>query len=339
MTTANQSADQAQPQRTSAAAPFKLSKVQLQGLSQISPWRSIYHIALEWGAVVLAATLCQHCWNPLLYALTVAWIGARQHALLILMHEGTHYRLFRQRRLNDWVTEVLLAWPHLATMRAYRPNHLAHHNFVNGEHDPDWQRKQDNPEWQFPQSARSLLGIMLRDLCGLGGLKLISLARSLAAAERAPSKAFTRLRLAFYLSLLAAIIAVGGGRALLLYWLVPYFSWLILIMRIRSIAEHFAIERRADAYGHTRTTRAGLLARLFIAPKNVNYHIEHHFFPSVPFYRLPQLHALLMDKPEFAGAAHITGSYLKLIGECLRQPDFIAPELDQPLPTLALAAR
>jgi fatty acid desaturase len=27
----------------------------------------------------------------------------------------------------------------------------------------------------------------------------------------------------------------------------------------------------------------------------MNYHIEHHMFPMVPFYRLPALHAMIRD--------------------------------------------
>ncbi len=325
-----------------AATPVKLSKEQLYTLSRVNPFISSCHILLEWSAVVLAATLCRHFWNPLLYAATVAFIGARQHALLILMHDGTHYRLFPNRGLNDWATELLLAWPHLVTMRSYRENHLAHHNYVNTARDPDWLRKKDNPEWHFPQSARSLLGIFLRDLAGIGGINLIRLASSLSSSARVPSKAFVRMRLAFYLIVVGAFIAAGCGKALVLYWVVPYFTWLILIMRIRSIAEHFAIAGERGAYGQTRTTRAGLVARLFIAPKNVNYHIEHHFFPSVPFFRLPELHALLMSNQEFAGAAHITQSYLKLIVECLRQADLsesVAESLRPQPAVLAMAER
>ena len=303
------------------ATPIKLNKEQLYALSQVNPFVSTFHILLEWTAIVLAATLCQHFWNPLLYLATAAFIGARQHALLILMHDGTHYRLFRNRRVNDWLTELLLAWPHLVTMRSYRENHLAHHNYVNTEKDPDWLRKKDNPEWHFPQSATSLVGIFLRDLVGIGGIKLIRLASSLSSAARAPSKAFVRIRLVFYMTAIGVLIGAGCGKALVLYWAVPYFTWLILIMRIRSIAEHFAIEGEPGPYRQTRTTHVGLLARLFVAPKNVNYHIEHHFFPSVPFFRLPKLHALLMSNGEFAGAAHITQSYAKILLECWRQAD------------------
>jgi fatty acid desaturase len=317
------------------ARPIELNKEQLYALSRVNPFISTCHILLEWIAVVLAATLCQHFWNPLLYMVTAAFIGARQHALLILMHDGTHYRLFRNRRVNDWMTELLLAWPHLVTMRSYRENHLAHHNYVNTERDPDWLRKKDNPEWQFPQSPRNLLSIFVRDLVGIGGIKLIRLASSLSSTARVPSKAFVRMRLAYYVMVIGALIGAGCGKALILYWVVPFFTWLVLIMRIRSIAEHFAIEGKPGAYRQTRTTHVGLLARLFIAPKNVNYHLEHHFFPSVPFFRLPQLHALLMSNEEFARAAHITQSYTKMLLECLPQADTGESAMDslRPQPT------
>ena len=303
------------------ATPIKLDKEQLYALSQVNPFVSTCHILLEWSAVLLAATLCQHFWNPMLYMATIAFIGARQHALLILMHDGTHYRLCRNRCINDWMTELLLAWPHLVTMRSYRENHLAHHYYVNTERDPDWLRKKDNPEWRFPQSLRNLLSIFVRDLVGIGGINLIRLASSFSSAARVPSKAFVRMRLAFYVMVIGALISAGCGKALILYWIIPFFTWLVLIMRIRSIAEHFAIPDKPGAYRQMRTTYAGVLARLFVAPKNVNYHIEHHFFPSVPFFRLAQLHALLMSNEEFARTAHITQSYTKVLLECLPRAD------------------
>jgi fatty acid desaturase len=324
------------------ATPIKLSKEQLHTLSEVNPFISTCHILLEWTAIVLTAILCHHFWNPLFYLASVAFIGARQHALLILMHDGTHYRLFRNRSVNDWVTEVFLAWPHLATMRAYRDNHLAHHNYVNMEKDPDWLRKKDNVEWQFPQSAGKLAGILLRDLIGIGGINLIRLASSLSATARVPSKTFVRIRLGFYIIVLGGLIAAGCGEAVLMYWIVPYFTWLVFIMRIRSIAEHFAIEGEAGAYGRIRTTQAGLLARLFVAPKNVNYHIEHHFFPSVPFYRLPELHSLLMSNDEFVRSAHITQGYSKMLLECVRQADcnrFVKAGVRSRPASLALAER
>jgi fatty acid desaturase len=118
-----------------------------------------------------------------------------------------------------------------------------------------------------------------------------------------------------------AFACFGALHLLLMYWFVPLFTWLIMIFRIRSIAEHSAIEGRSDAYAHTRSTRASLLEHVFVAPKNVNYHIEHHFYPSVPFYRLPQLHRTLMSKAEFKDSVHVTRSYIGVLRECTRNAE------------------
>jgi fatty acid desaturase len=39
---------------------------------------------------------------------------------------------------------------------------------------------------------------------------------------------------------------------------------------------------------------------------NMNYHVEHHMYPSVPFYNLPQLSALLRERAPFP---HLSLSY------------------------------
>ncbi len=43
-----------------------------------------------------------------------------------------------------------------------------------------------------------------------------------------------------------------------------------------------------------RTTYAGPVARMFLAPYWVNYHLEHHLFMFVPCWRLPAAHRALL---------------------------------------------
>ena len=60
-----------------------------------------------------------------------------------------------------------------------------------------------------------------------------------------------------------------------------------------------ATERAADSADplrNTRTTKAGLLARAFIAPYYVNYHLEHHLLMTVPLFQLPKFHRLLSER-------------------------------------------
>jgi fatty acid desaturase len=145
---------------------------------------------------------------------------------------------------------------------------------------------------------------------------MLKLAASVAAADSVPL-GFLALRYGFYAAALGIIAYAGALEGFALYWIVPMFTWLVLIMRIRSIAEHHAIDtgEGQTPYPRTRTTQATVIERIFLAPKNVNYHIEHHFFPSVPFYRLPELHALLMSKPGYREGAHVTRTYWGVLEE------------------------
>jgi fatty acid desaturase len=297
--------------------PVRLTKEELRELSRINPLRSSFHIVAEWLAIFFTISLCQRFSHPLLYVAAIIVIGSRQHALMILMHDGVHNRLFRNRRLNDWVAEIPLAWPNLISARSYRRNHFGHHRYLNTAQDPDWARRQGDPAWVFPKRWSDLARLLLRDLSGLGAIGLLRLARSLLSQDTGVTKRFLFARYGFYLAVGAIILWAGAVKLLLLYWIVPLFTWLILIFRIRSIAEHSAIGGRSPAYAQTRTTRASILERLFIAPKNVSYHLEHHFYPSVPFYNLPKLHALLQSKPGFRESAHITPTYFGVLQECV----------------------
>ena len=192
----------------------------------------------------------------MLYVFAVAFIGSRQHALLVLMHDGVHYRLLRNRRLNDWMSEVVLAWPHLVTARQYRKNHFAHHKYLNSSEDPDFKRRAGDPVWVFPQTVPDLAKTLFRDATGLNAPAMLKLAAAVAKADSVPA-GFLALRYGFYAAALAIIAYAGALEGFALYWIVPMFTWLVLIMRIRSIAEHHAIEidEPQTAYPRTRTTQ------------------------------------------------------------------------------------
>jgi fatty acid desaturase len=302
--------------------PLRIDPAAIRRLSQLRPFISSAHIALEWALIVGAAWLCWHFWHPALYVLTVAFVGARQHALIVLAHEAAHWRLFRRRAVNDWVGELLLAWPFVVfTMQAYRRNHLPHHRHINTAEDPDWVRKQ-TPAWRFPMPALQLARMLLLDALGVGFVQFIVVASKLPAArdtDAPQARAFSRGRLAFLLATAIALSALHAWKQYLLFWVVPYVTWMQFCFHVRSIAEHFAMRGASGVYAQTRTVLPTWFDRVFILPKNANYHLEHHLFPSVPFYRLPELHRLLMEQPSYRDSAHITRGYLGVLRECTQQ--------------------
>jgi fatty acid desaturase len=84
-------------------------------------------------------------------------------------------------------------------------------------------------------------------------------------------------------------------------WLLPLVTWMMVITRIRNIAEHAVVPDSADPLRNTRTTHANFLERLFVAPYYVNYHLEHHLLFYVPCYNLPRVHRILSQSRHAAG--------------------------------------
>jgi fatty acid desaturase len=293
-----------------------LSKRELVELSQISTMRSALHIIIEWMVILIAIRACERFWEPWLYLATIVVIATRQHSLMIMLHEGTHYRLCRNRKINDWVSELVLAWPVLISARSYRANHFAHHRYLNTDRDPDWLRRRGDQNWVFPKRPREMAVLLLGDLTGLGAVALVKLLRTVASRDTDASKGFLMARYLYYAVVMAVAFWTGTARLLFLYWFVPLFTCLVFIFRIRSIAEHSALGGARTSLAGTRTTLTSFLERIFLAPNNVNYHLEHHLYPSVPFFRLPRLHALLCAKPEFR-QAHLTHGYFRVLRECV----------------------
>jgi fatty acid desaturase len=50
---------------------------------------------------------------------------------------------------------------------------------------------------------------------------------------------------------------------------------------------------------------------------NLNYHLDHHLFPGVPWYHLPKLHAILREEYLAAGSS-IYPSYTAFLIDFLK---------------------
>ena len=106
-----------------------------------------------------------------------------------------------------------------------------------------------------------------------------------------------------------------------LLWLVPLLTWMMVITRIRNIAEHAVVPDSNDPLRNTRTTRANILERLFIAPYYVNYHLEHHLLFHIPArYNLPRVHRIL-SQGRFAGGMEVQPGYAAVLRLATAKPN------------------
>jgi len=282
-------------------------------LSQLIVWRGLVAIAVDWAMISVSFALALSLQNPVVWIAAALVIATRQHALSILMHDASHFRLLSSRVWNDRLSNWLLAYPLLVTTEGYRKNHLAHHLHLNTEADPDWVRKAGKRDWKFPKSKRALLLLLARDFCGGGFVDMLKAIVNLRGEKSVERAAQTRHyvigRCLYYAVAAAAIMAAGLWLPVLVLWYLPAFTVLPVILRIRSIAEHFGLEAEHDL-NMSRNTTCPLWERVLLAPHNIGYHLDHHIFPSVPFYNLPRLSSLLMGVPEYAALAHQNDQYL-----------------------------
>ena len=111
-------------------------------------------------------------------------------------------------------------------------------------------------------------------------------------------------RLIYYSLASVVIISTGIWPQVALLWYLPAFTILPVILRIRSIAEHFGVEGTHEL-NTSRNYLCGFWEKSLLAPHNVGYHLDHHLFPSVPFYNLPVLHRVLLEDHEYVASAHL----------------------------------
>lgn len=276
-----------------------LTAQQLNELRQRSPLRACLVIAHAWAVIFLAMAAFVLWPNPVTFVLAAAVIGARQLGLAILMHDGSHGLLFRHRKLNHHVSQWLLGWPIGADMPTYRQYHLKHHARTQQHDDPDLVLSA-----AFPITRASFYRKIWRDITGRTGLaqRGAQLSAGLAGGpsirqrwQRAKDKLAGPLCAN---AVLFGILAISGfGWLYLALWLFPLLTFFQLFLRLRNIAEHAQVGAPDDPFAHARTTLAGPLARAFLAPYWVNYHVEHHLLMAVPCYRLKQCHRYLMQSP------------------------------------------
>jgi fatty acid desaturase len=304
------------------AARELVTPAELADLRERVEWKGMALVAHAWCVILGAMALVTVYPNPLTYIFAVMVIGSRQLGLLILMHDGAHRCFSRSESRNMALSQWLCAYPVFADTQAYRRYHLQHHARTQQDSDPDLVLSAP-----FPITKASYRRKFLRDITGRTGIEQRK-AQLLNALGDPSWPLLQRVRhfrdelgrqLAVNALLWAGLALAGLWWAYPLLWLVPLLTWMMVITRIRNIAEHAVVPDSDDPLRNTRTTEASLLERMFIAPYFVNYHLEHHLLFYVPCYNLPKLHAILMQGAH-AGRMEVQRGYLSVLRLATAKP-------------------
>lgn len=287
-----------------------------------SAWRLTLHVS----ALLLFAALVMH-WHaqPLLalpasVLLAVAWAG-----IFAPFHECTHETAFASRRWNRFGTRLTGLLFGIAPA-VYRTFHFEHHRHThNPERDPELTPDPRIAAWP-PTPAiwwRAALG---------DGLILLKLRLCLPFAfksevewplyggwtahieDRAALARECRLLCAAWLVFLVAALLwlPGGGWLLFALWLSHVFqtAWLM--------CEHTGLPHSGSILRRTRSVESNAFVRFWLW--NMNYHAEHHGWPSIPWHRLPHAHAVVAPHLEALAPGYIAQHRSVLAGQPLATP-------------------
>lgn len=288
-------------------AELAIDRELLAWWSRPAGWRLLAATLREWALILAAAMLSLHADRLWATAAAVVFIGTRQHALLVLMHEFSHRQFSRTRAgLNDALGDFLTALPFGITTHGFRRDHQAHHRKTGTPEDPNWVSLQRQPRYQAPMSRGRFASELAMHLVGVYTVREIkSYLFDQGMAVRSPS-ATRRRQMATGVAVVGLTALLHGWVAVATYWLLPLFSVLIALLYLRDIAEHVALPPEAYA---SRSTIASRLESWLVAPHHVGLHAEHHLFSSVPWHRLPEVHRLLATSATYREHVTLTLGY------------------------------
>jgi fatty acid desaturase len=262
-------------------------------------------------------------------------------------HECGHRTAFKTAWMNDVIYETA-SFMVLRESTPWRWSHTRHHTdtIIVGR----------DPEIAVPRPP-DISGIVLGLFSLRSGPKeyrkvFLHCIGKLTLEEKAyiPEMEFTkvfgtaRVWALIYAAVFAWVIAIHSILPLMLIGLPSFYgAWLLVIF---GLTQHAGLAE--DVLDHRLNCRTVYMNPVFrFVYWNMNYHLEHHMFPMVPYHALPALHAeMKADTPKpYSG---LIEAYREIIPALLRQVKdpayFIKRELPvsakpfpAPAPTVAAA--
>lgn len=232
-------------------------------------WPTLLILLASLSAIALS-------WWQVLHAVWPLWAGMlvnslAGYALFTPAHEAIHRAAASSAKVNDLLlaAATFVAVP-FGKGKLFRLLHMQHHRYTNEERDPDhWMASslRTMPMWGIWPFIY-LYGF-LRNPALLPNLKPAEIWRELAVAA----------------VIIAALIAWQPYYMLML-WLLPTYCAFFLMCLVFMVLPHYPHTGRQDVDPHT-TALMRMGHEWWLTPVLMyqNYHLVHHLYPTIPFYR------------------------------------------------------
>jgi fatty acid desaturase len=236
-------------------------------------------LLLACGYLIVRYQARWYVWVP-----AAVLLGFLVFSFTVLLHEVVHEAVFRRRR-SPW--NAILGWLY-GGVSGLGPTqfarwHLDHHAEL-GTSDKDPKRHHLTPRIVRRWFKALYLTPALFPIYFLAAARE---ARSYPLRLRLRMRRERRGVLVAHLSFVAAVTAAWGPAVLLKLYVLPVFVVFPVAFTINRLGQHYDIVPDDPAAWGTLIRTNPVWNLLFLWS---SYHMEHHYFPRVPFYNLPALH-------------------------------------------------
>ncbi len=260
---------------------------ELRELHRKRPWRHVLVTARQAAILALASWGLWALSDPLLWVPLVLLQGLVFFDSTVLLHEVLHHLVWQKRHPR---AERLLALAYATftglSATQFSRWHLDHHASL-GSSTEDPKRHHLSPK------RNSRLVKLLYFTPALFPIYFRAAHRETSTYPPPLQRTIRRERMAavaFHLVVAAGLLVAGEPAVVLRVHLLPLLVGFPVWFAINRVGQHYWIDPGDPARWGTLVRGSAVWDTLFLWS---NYHLEHHYFPGVPFYNLPRLQRLL----------------------------------------------
>jgi fatty acid desaturase len=272
-----------------------VSRDLLRTLHRKSGWRHGVIALRQFAILALATWGLIRFENPLIWVPLAVVQGFTIFDFTILLHEVVHHTVFeRPRPALERLLGLLYAVPSGISASQFTRWHLDHHAELGSDED-DPKRHHLSPKvnarwYKLLYCTPALFPIYFR-AARREWVTYETPLQQRIAAER-------KLSTAAHLAAIAIVWYVFGFYAAVRTNIIPVFFVFPIAFTLNRLGQHYDIDPDDPAKWGTLMQGHWFWDFAFL---NSNYHLEHHYFPGVPFYRLPALQRALIPFYERKG--------------------------------------
>jgi fatty acid desaturase len=306
-----------------------VDKAEFKKLCEKSDWEGFKHIFIYFGCLFFVGYLAYYTWGTwwsLLFFLIYGNIYACSDSI---WHETSHKTAFKSKFWNNFFYQIASYMDNFEPIR-WRWSHFKHHSHTAFDDPHDFEIAIRKPTdlflffsyfIPFAQMLIFYKSLQFETIKHALGITTPVMEQCIPEKERFRCRNSARIHVGIWVTTIIVSIIYQTWLPVL-FIVLPGIYGKALIASF-GLMQHTGLQENVK--DHRYSTRTVYLNPVFsFLYWHMEYHIEHHMFPTVPSYNLPKLHNMIKDQLPPANKG-LLGAYKEILPAIFKQaknPDY-----------------